>query len=94
MSTKASFRFKIASTAFLPKAKAYCLDGYLEEGEIHTPATGVVDVDGEDVVIDIESIALVSEKMPAKNRFTLAIKEPSVPLDSLKGCYLVGHKSV
>ncbi len=85
-----TFHFRVITSGYLPVAKHWYLDGMLEAGEIVPPCTGVAEIENRVIDISILSIALVSAKKPEKNRFTLSIENPSMPIELLNGARIIG----
>lgn len=87
---KESFQFRVITGGYLPVAKHWYIDGMLEEGEICPPCTGTVNIEKRKINITILTVALVSAKKPEKNRFTLSIENPNIPIEKLNNALIIG----
>jgi len=84
-----SFTFKIESITHLASARAFVLDGILEEGKILGGSQAQIQELG--VSINIKNVALVNPPDKNARHFTLSIEQPNIPLSQIqRGMTLIG----
>jgi hypothetical protein len=90
LNVKESLRFRVITSGYLPVAEHWYIDGMLEAGEICPSCTGTVNIENRKINITISTVALVSAKKPEKNRLTLSIQNPNVPIEKLNNVMIIG----
>ena len=86
-----SYRFLVKSSARLPVANVWILDGELLSGKIKNDSTAVAMTDCGAIKVRIKTVAFLNSNHIEPNEFSLTIELPSFDLKLLEGKILAGE---
>ena len=86
-----SFKFSIEKTDEIKSAKIYCLEGFIQEGSIQIGDCAHVEINGQSIGLEIQSIVGINRNRLAEyaKKITISINKPECNLKELEGKVLI-----